>query len=121
MPSQRRGGQFRSLLTKTTDSGSLLRAFAIEIGVESRTSLPSEIEAMTGTTVQRPGAHSPTRSWSLAEEDLLRRKADELGRRRTSIQAAFPGRTDINVKNRWKQMKKMDWAYRQGAALAVGP
>jgi hypothetical protein len=57
--------------------------------------------------------------WSAAEEDLLRRKVDELGRRWTSIQSAFPGRTDINIRNHWKQMKKMGLAYRQRAAPPV--
>jgi hypothetical protein len=37
---------------------------------------------------------------SRAEEDLLRRKVDELGCRWTSIPAAFPRQTDINIKNR---------------------
>jgi hypothetical protein len=49
----------------------------------------------------------------------LRRKVDQLGCRWTSIQAAFPGRTDINIKNHWKRMQKMDLAYRRRAAVTV--
>jgi hypothetical protein len=57
--------------------------------------------------------------WSRPEEDLLRHKVDELGCRWTSIQAALPGRMDINIKNHWKQMKKMDAACRRRAALGA--
>jgi hypothetical protein len=49
--------------------------------------------------------------WTPAEDDLLRHTVSEMGCRWTSIQAAFPGRTDINLKNHWKQMKKWDTMY----------
>jgi hypothetical protein len=46
--------------------------------------------------------------WSTLEEDLLRTKVQECGRKWRVIQAFFTGRTDINIKNHWKHMERMD-------------
>lgn len=46
--------------------------------------------------------------WTPQEEALLRNKVNELGRRWKSMEPFFPGRTDINIKNHWKQMQPLD-------------
>jgi hypothetical protein len=46
-------------------------------------------------------------SWTECEENLLRRKVHEAGHKWRVIQAFFPGRTDINIKNQWKHMERV--------------
>jgi hypothetical protein len=45
--------------------------------------------------------------WSVEEEELLKEKVQTVGRSWKAIQIWFPGRTDINIKNHWKQMEKL--------------
>jgi hypothetical protein len=45
--------------------------------------------------------------WSAEEEDRLCAKVRELGHRWKAMEPFFPGRTDINIKNRWKQIQKL--------------
>jgi hypothetical protein len=44
--------------------------------------------------------------WTPEEDELLRAKVDQFGRKWKAIQPFFPGRTDINIKNHWKQLVK---------------
>jgi hypothetical protein len=44
--------------------------------------------------------------WTTEEENLLRTKVTECGRKWKAMQPFFVGRTDINIKNHWKQMSQ---------------
>jgi hypothetical protein len=55
--------------------------------------------------------------WTTEEEELLRVKVSEIGRRWKLIQPFFPGRTDINIKNHWKRIEK---AYSAPSAAHFG-
>jgi hypothetical protein len=46
--------------------------------------------------------------WGPQEEALLRDKVAKMGRKWKSMEPFFPGRTDINLKNHWKQMQKLE-------------
>jgi hypothetical protein len=46
--------------------------------------------------------------WMPEEDDLLRVKVGEFGHKWKAMQVFFPGRTDINIKNHWKQLQKVD-------------
>jgi hypothetical protein len=45
-------------------------------------------------------------AWSRADDQLLEEKVAEMGRRWISIAPYFPGRTEINVRNRWNYLQK---------------
>jgi hypothetical protein len=45
-------------------------------------------------------------AWSRADDQLLEAKVGELGRRWIAIAPFFPGRTEINVRNRWNYLQK---------------
>lgn len=42
-----------------------------------------------------------TKPWSHEEDDILRAKYEEIGPRWMELTRYLPGRTDINIKNRW--------------------
>ena len=44
--------------------------------------------------------------WTQPEDDLLAEKVAIFGRKWKSIEPFFPGRTDINIKNRWNFLQK---------------
>jgi hypothetical protein len=47
-----------------------------------------------------------TEPWSEPEVTLLVNKVSELGPRWKSLEIHFPGRTDINIRNRYRQLQK---------------
>jgi hypothetical protein len=47
-------------------------------------------------------------TWSHGEDELLRAKVQECGRKWRTIQGFFPGRSDVNIKNHWRQLQRGD-------------
>lgn len=45
-------------------------------------------------------------TWSPEEDKVLAEKVSQFGRKWKAIEAFFPGRTDINIKNRWNFLQK---------------
>jgi hypothetical protein len=64
--------------------------------------------------LSRPSA---TRPWSLAEEDLLRRKFLDLGSNWHEIAKWFEGRSNIDLKNHWASIRNRDGRAARGGTL----
>jgi hypothetical protein len=70
----------------------------------------NQVAAVLGTRTPRQcrnrytlflGPNVNNTPWTTEEDDLLRQKYDELGPRWAVLRSFFPGRTDLNVKNRF--------------------
>lgn len=46
----------------------------------------------------------PADPWTKEEDDLISDKVQEIGGKWTKIAALLPGRTDLQIKNRWRQL-----------------
>jgi hypothetical protein len=103
----------RTRMSFTTDEDDRLRTLVRKYGADNWTMISAKMPRRDRRQCRERWLNylSPAVSngpWTPDEEQLLRDKVSELGRRWKTIEAFFEGRTDINIKNHWKQMQKMD-------------
>jgi hypothetical protein len=63
-------------------------------------------------------------SWTSEEDAVLQRKHDELGSRWAAIAMFLPGRTEVQIKNRYVKLHRdvrIAWAGRPNAAISGNP
>jgi hypothetical protein len=103
----------RTRLSFTPDEDDLLRVLVGKYGEDNWQVIAAKMTRRSRRQCRERWVNylSPAvcnRPWTPEEEDLLSVKVKEIGRKWKAMEPFFPGRTDVNIKNHWKQMEK--WA-----------
>jgi hypothetical protein len=95
----------------THDEDELIRRLIETHGTGQWEAIASQFHDRTPRQIRDRWNHylAPTvklRPWVIDEDRLLLQVVEQIGPHWSAIAAAFPGRTDINLKNRWKKLQR---------------
>jgi hypothetical protein len=113
----------------TPEEDSLIRQLVDQHGPKQWDVVARSLPERTSRQVRDRWKHylSPAvslRAWSIDEDRLLLHISTQLGPQWSTLSRFFPGRTDVNLKNRWNKLqrrsRKLAAAPRAGGQPAAG-